>query len=54
MKLRCPATRQGCLKSLRPDGGKMQQLQGVPSAFTPYHAHEEFYDMASKLYKASR
>ena len=37
-----------------PDGGKMQQLQGVPSAFTPDYAPEEFYEIASKLYKASR
>jgi Mn-containing catalase len=37
-----------------PEGGKMQQLQGVPSAFTPDYAPEEFYEIASKLYKASR
>lgn len=37
-----------------PDGGKMQQLQGVPSAFTSDYAPEEFYEIASKLYKASR
>ena len=37
-----------------PAGGKMQQLQGVPSAFTPDYAPEEFYEIASKLYQASR
>ncbi len=37
-----------------PDGGKMQQLAGVPSAFTPDYAPEEFYEIASKLYKKSR
>lgn len=37
-----------------PDGGKIQQLVGVPSAFTPDYAPEEFFEIASKLYKASR
>jgi len=37
-----------------PDGGKIHQLEGVPSAFTPDYAPEEFYEIASKLYKASR
>jgi len=37
-----------------PDGGKIHQLVGVPSAFTPDYAPEEFYEIASKLYKASR
>ncbi len=38
-----------------PDGGKMQQLLGVPSVFDALdHASEEFYEIASKLYKASR
>ncbi|WP_062227445.1 manganese catalase family protein [Aureimonas frigidaquae] len=37
-----------------PEGGKMQQLEGVPSAFTPDYAPEEFYEIAAKLYKASR
>jgi Mn-containing catalase len=37
-----------------PDGGKIQQLLGVPSAFTPDYAPEEFYEIAAKLYKASR
>jgi Mn-containing catalase len=37
-----------------PDGGKIQQLVGVPSAFTPDYAPEEMYEIASKLYKKSR
>ncbi len=37
-----------------PDGGKMQQLVGVPSAFTPDYAPEEMYEIAAKLYQASR
>jgi hypothetical protein len=37
-----------------PDGGKIQQLEGVPSAFTPDYAPEELLEIASKVYKASR
>lgn len=37
-----------------PEGGKIQQLVGVPSAFTPDYAPEEMYEIAAKLYKASR
>jgi Mn-containing catalase len=37
-----------------PDGGKIHQLVGIPSAFTPDYAPEEFFEIASKLYKASR
>jgi Mn-containing catalase len=37
-----------------PDGGKIQQLTGVPSAFTPDYAPEEMFEIASKLYKKSR
>ncbi|MBD0415089.1 manganese catalase family protein [Oryzicola mucosus] len=37
-----------------PDGGKIQQLTGVPSAFTPDYAPEEMMEIAAKLYKASR
>lgn len=37
-----------------PDGGKIQQLEGVPSAFTPDYAPEEMYEIAAKLYQASR
>jgi manganese catalase len=37
-----------------PDGGKIHQLTGVPSAFTPDYAPEEMMEIASKLYKASR
>jgi Mn-containing catalase len=37
-----------------PDGGKIHQLTGVPSAFTPDYAPEEMFEIAAKLYKASR
>ncbi|MET3890052.1 Mn-containing catalase [Bosea sp. OAE506] len=37
-----------------PEGGKIHQLTGVPSAFTPDYAPEEMFEMATKLYKASR
>jgi Mn-containing catalase len=37
-----------------PDGGKIQELVGEPSAFTPDYAPEEMYEIAAKLYKASR
>ena len=37
-----------------PDGGKIHQLTGVPSAFTPDYAPEEMFEIAEKLYKASR
>jgi Mn-containing catalase len=37
-----------------PDGGKIQQLIGVPSAFTPDYAPEEMFEIAEKLYKKSR
>jgi Mn-containing catalase len=37
-----------------PDGGKIQQLTGVPSAFTPDYAPEEMMEIAAKLYKKSR
>ena len=37
-----------------PDGGKIHALVGVPSAFTPDYAPEEMFEIASKLYKASR
>ncbi|UVC17616.1 manganese catalase family protein [Mesorhizobium onobrychidis] len=37
-----------------PDGGKIHQLSGVPSAFTPDYAPEEMMEIAAKLYKASR
>ena len=37
-----------------PDGGKIQQLVGVPSAFTPDYAPEEMFEIAEKLYKKSR
>jgi len=37
-----------------PEGGKIQQLIGVPSAFTPDYAPEEMFEIAQKLYKKSR
>ncbi|MBE9603590.1 manganese catalase family protein [Acetobacteraceae bacterium H6797] len=37
-----------------PVGGKIHQLTGVPSAFTPDYAPEEMLEIAAKLYKASR
>jgi Mn-containing catalase len=37
-----------------PEGGKIHQLVGVPSAFTPDYAPEEMYEIASKLYQKSR
>jgi Mn-containing catalase len=37
-----------------PEGGKIQQFVGVPSAFTPDYAPEEMFEIATKLYKASR
>jgi Mn-containing catalase len=37
-----------------PDGGKIHDLTGVPSAFSPDYAPEEMFEIASKLYKASR
>jgi Mn-containing catalase len=37
-----------------PDGGKIQELVGEPSAFTPDYAPEEMFEIAAKLYKASR
>ena len=37
-----------------PEGGKIQNLTGVPSAFTPDYAPEEMLEIASKLYKKSR
>ena len=37
-----------------PEGGRIQQLTGVPCAFTPDYAPEEMFEIAEKLYKASR
>jgi Mn-containing catalase len=36
-----------------PDGGKIHELVGQPSVFTPDYAPEEFYEIASKLTKAA-
>ncbi|MBR0646161.1 manganese catalase family protein [Plastoroseomonas hellenica] len=37
-----------------PSGGKIHQLTGVPSAFTPDYAPEEMFEIAQKLYAKSR
>ena len=37
-----------------PDGGKIHQLTGVPSAFTPDYAPEEMFEIAQKLTKKAR
>lgn len=34
-----------------PDGGKIAELSGISSAFTPDYAPEEIYEIATKLYK---
>lgn len=37
-----------------PDGGKIHQLSGIPSAFTPDYAPEEMMEIAAKLTKAAK
>ena len=37
-----------------PEGGKIHQLTGIPSAFAPDYAPEEMFEIATKLWKASR
>lgn len=37
-----------------PDGGKIHDLTGIASAFTPDYAPEEMFEVAAKLYKMSR
>lgn len=37
-----------------PQGGKIHDLTGVPSAFTPDYAPEEMFEIAKKLYAKSR
>ncbi|MBR0666987.1 manganese catalase family protein [Roseomonas hellenica] len=37
-----------------PTGGKIHQLTGVPSAFSPDYAPEEMFEIAQKLYAKSR
>jgi Mn-containing catalase len=37
-----------------PDGAKIPDLAGTPSAFVPEYEPEEMYDIATKLYKKSR
>jgi Mn-containing catalase len=37
-----------------PEGGKIHDLTGIPSAFAPNYAPEEMFEIASKLYQKSR
>jgi len=37
-----------------PEGGKIHDLVGTPSAFTPDYAPEEMFEIATKLYQKSR
>ena len=37
-----------------PEGGKIHELEGVPAAFTTDYAPEEMFEIAARLYKASR
>lgn len=37
-----------------PEGGKIHDLTGDPSVFTPNYAPEEMFEVAQKLYKRSR
>jgi Mn-containing catalase len=37
-----------------PDGGRIPELNGMASAFTPEYAPEEMFEIAQKLYAASR
>jgi manganese catalase len=37
-----------------PEGGKIHELTGMASAFTPDYAPEEMFEVAQKLYKMSR
>jgi hypothetical protein len=37
-----------------PEGGKIHDLTGVASAFAPDYAPEEMFEIATKLYQASR
>jgi Mn-containing catalase len=38
----------------RPEGGRIHELEGVPSAFTTDYAPEEMFEIANRLYRASR
>ena len=37
-----------------PEGGKMQDLQGIASAFVPDYQPEEIFEMANKLYNKAK
>ena len=51
-----PGDPQGELEVIdgMPEGGKIHQLTGIPSAFTPDYAPEEMFEIAQKLYQKSR
>ncbi|WP_375402284.1 manganese catalase family protein [uncultured Sphingomonas sp.] len=51
-----PGDPQGQLEVIdgMPEGGKIHDLTGTPSAFTPDYAPEEMFEIAEKLYKKSR
>lgn len=48
-----PASELGIAEGM-PKGGEILQLVGVPSAFTPEYAPEEMFEIAARLYNASR
>ncbi len=37
-----------------PEGGRIPELEGTPSAFTPDYAPEEMFEIATKLWNKSR
>ena len=37
-----------------PEGGKIPELVGTPSAFAPDYAPEEMYEIANRIYQKSR
>ena len=54
-KPRCRVTRQGSSRWSRvSDGGSIPDLNGLASALAPEYAPEEMFEVAQKLYAASR
>ncbi len=51
-----PGDPQGQLEVIEglPQGGRIHDLSGVPSAFTPDYAPEEMFEIAERLYAKSR
>lgn len=37
-----------------PEGGKINDMEGTYNAFSPQYAPEEMFEVATKLYQASR